>query len=954
MKRSGVIVLVLVSLILIISLSFVSAVSLKASDEIPNTGIKKVYIMEGSVGEKISNQVRLVFDSKTVKISNVVIRSQDGDEIKSGKIFLPNNGPYDYELGKGYIYFLFNPDDSNNVKITGTKDLTLSVYVYVLDEKGNPQPFEQTYLIHVISNSPPICDNCIVCTENTCYSPVEVNTQSPAPKDNRLTIVDYSGQGCPPCAAIHPEFLRLKYLYEKQYSEVKFEDVDNLDFAKIKEIFGNNIATPGATPTFVAICYGKEIGRNIGAPQEGLQNWVDRMLAACPTQNNQDQQNQQPNQPIDPVVKISVADNTGMDYGSGAVIGYSKDSNNNLYPVVLTVAHVFRDSQGKGAIKIISKDGREGTGILINYNLDRDLALVAINKVNLKVDPIKVAPSSYINKIKVGDAAHREGYPNGGAYSKINVKITRLNSFIGYPNYESTVVSVNGESGGPLILDNGNYLIGVEQNADPKVNMAVYAGLKSVQDYLTEKGYGSFVSQENPSSPTNPTNPQDQYPGLVDLPQPTSSTTVLTVPIDKGNNLILNNPDNKQNLLSYISLTNKGNTIGVGEPRYFIIEYNRNGPLKLDFDIDKNRKDDNGNQRKNIFVLDPTHVKGLIPGKDSPSDSKSIYTYYAVGNALKDGEETIRIYYQASDFSLPTTGSQGLNYFDVKIKVVNGKTQINLVPPGNTDNIGCDKNSISVSSSGRSAITTNFVVNAATPELSAHFARELEYQLCVQTKTWLDQNYKNNPVPITGPMSVTIHASSSLGAGGATSFVFNNGVVNWNIMNIQGSIERLDDSVIPHEVTHMVFAYHFRQPLPRWFDEGAATNSEADSEKARHQQMLITFLRTGRGIAFSQMVTMEQYPADVLPLYAQGYSSTRYLIQLGGGDIIGKRHIITFMDDIIENTKGMKVASSQYLNVWSQKINYHYDGIKSPSDFQNKWLSWVKQGSPILNVNIFK
>ena len=54
-------------------------------------------------------------------------------------------------------------------------------------------------------------------------------------------------------------------------------------------------------------------------------------------------------------------------------------------------------------------------------------------------------------------------------------------------------------------------------------------------------------------------------------------------------------------------------------------------------------------------------------------------------------------------------------------------------------------------------------------------------------------------------------------------------VFGWD-MKIQGSEERVLDSVLPHEVTHTIFASHFRQPLPRWADEGACTTVEHVSE----------------------------------------------------------------------------------------------------------------------------
>ena len=53
------------------------------------------------------------------------------------------------------------------------------------------------------------------------------------------------------------------------------------------------------------------------------------------------------------------------------------------------------------------------------------------------------------------------------------------------------------------------------------------------------------------------------------------------------------------------------------------------------------------------------------------------------------------------------------------------------------------------------------------------------------------------------PISVKV---GQIGAGGATTFTFEGGeVFGWR-MNVQGSLERILDSVIPHEVRHTIFA----------------------------------------------------------------------------------------------------------------------------------------------------
>jgi hypothetical protein len=177
-----------------------------------------------------------------------------------------------------------------------------------------------------------------------------------------------------------------------------------------------------------------------------------------------------------------------------------------------------------------------------------------------------------------------------------------------------------------------------------------------------------------------------------------------------------------------------------------------------------------------------------------------------------------------------------------------------------------------------------------------------------------------------------IKAHLAPGAGGATSFIFSHGeVFDWR-MNIQGSQERILDSVLPHEITHTIFATHFRRPLPRWADEGACTTVEHESEIAKQEQLLITYLksRPSRGIAFSQMFAMKDYPQDVLPLYAQGHSLARFLIEQ-----YGKKKFLAFLSD------GMQDEN------WPRAIKAHYQ-YEHLLALQNSWMDWVKAGRPEL------
>jgi hypothetical protein len=220
--------------------------------------------------------------------------------------------------------------------------------------------------------------------------------------------------------------------------------------------------------------------------------------------------------------------------------------------------------------------------------------------------------------------------------------------------------------------------------------------------------------------------------------------------------------------------------------------------------------------------------------------------------------------------------------------------------------------------------TQNFVIDAPTVPLAqeiGHAAEKLRRELAME---WLGKE-----MPAWGQACMlSARVAPHLGAGGATSFVFENGeVFGWQ-MTIQGSRERILDSVLPHEITHTVFACHFRQALPRWADEGACTTVEHVSEKNKQQEMLITFLKTGRGISFSQMFAMKDYPQDVMPLYSQGYSLARYLIAQGG-----KQKFLAFVGTGLQDEN------------WPAALQQHYD-VDSLLTLQNTWLDWVRQGSP--------
>jgi len=223
--------------------------------------------------------------------------------------------------------------------------------------------------------------------------------------------------------------------------------------------------------------------------------------------------------------------------------------------------------------------------------------------------------------------------------------------------------------------------------------------------------------------------------------------------------------------------------------------------------------------------------------------------------------------------------------------------------------------------------TENFVVSAPDKEFAkmvGDSAEKYRKDLAIQ---WLGHELSNWSSPCPVQVVFQRHAE------GRTSFSFQisaNGrgyPGSWDMM-VAGSPERILDAVLPHEITHTIFATHFGQPLPRWADEGACTTVEHISERQKNHKMLIEFLTTKRGIPFNQMFRMKEYPRDILPLYAQGYSLARYFIEQKG-----HQHFIKYLETGM-STEDWNAATEQF---------YGFDDL---SDLQVSWISWIKEGCP--------
>jgi hypothetical protein len=232
-------------------------------------------------------------------------------------------------------------------------------------------------------------------------------------------------------------------------------------------------------------------------------------------------------------------------------------------------------------------------------------------------------------------------------------------------------------------------------------------------------------------------------------------------------------------------------------------------------------------------------------------------------------------------------------------------------------------------------VSENFVVYAADPIMARKVSSEAERFRKELAQQWLGRELK--PWSQKCPIKVQVE----MHAGGETSFAFvpagagKGKPIDWQ-MKIFGPPDRILDAVLPHEITHTIFATHFGRPLPRWADEGACTTVEHVSERRKNHKMLMEFLTSqpSRGIPFNKMFTMRNYPHDILPLYAQGYSLAKFLIAQKG-----HRHFLNFVGKGLQNE-----SRFPELQAWDKATSEFYS-YRDLSDLQVSWLGWVRDGS---------
>lgn len=219
---------------------------------------------------------------------------------------------------------------------------------------------------------------------------------------------------------------------------------------------------------------------------------------------------------------------------------------------------------------------------------------------------------------------------------------------------------------------------------------------------------------------------------------------------------------------------------------------------------------------------------------------------------------------------------------------------------------------------GASHRTTNFVVEAPTAVVAKQVAEAAEGYRAKFAAEWLGKELPPWPRPC--PIKVKLTGGE---AGGLTSFGFNRGRVSDQEMTVEGRLDRVIYSALPHEVTHTIFASYFGGPMPRWADEGASLLSEDQAERRRHDRIALDLLSRRGEMELGKLFKTEEYPRDLLGFYGQGYSVSRFLIEMGG-----RPRFLGFVKE------GISAG-------WDAATQAHY-GLADVRELDRAWKSWHK------------
>ncbi len=320
-------------------------------------------------------------------------------------------------------------------------------------------------------------------------------------------LLDFSAPWCGPCRQMEPVVRQLAAAGHP----VRAVNIDQQQ--ELAARFGVT-----GVPCFVMLVDGREVDRVVGATSQAR---LEQMLAAARSPSGGAAMNSGPapiaraqspelasatNAPsglvrvssartkevdarlIASTVRLRITDSDGNSVGSGTII----DSRSGE-ALIVTCAHIFRSSNGKGKIAVDMFGPGAVSGLparMVSFDLDKDVALVSIRPSV----PVTVAP------LAAQDYAARQGEPvisvgcdHGADATVQRTRVTAINKYLGAANLQVDGQPVQGRSGGGLFTADGR-LIGVCNAADPQDNEGLFASLPVIYGELDKRGLTTLLA----------------------------------------------------------------------------------------------------------------------------------------------------------------------------------------------------------------------------------------------------------------------------------------------------------------------------------------------------------------------------------------------------------------------------------------------------------------------------
>lgn len=318
-----------------------------------------------------------------------------------------------------------------------------------------------------------------------------------------LELIEFTATWCAPCRQMEPVMAEAR---AKGY-QVTAVDVDQqVDLARQHGV--------SRVPTLLIISGGQVIDRvegTIAAPD--LWQRLDRLASSPPPSREpprtersvkRNAVNSRSGKPsnaqmateqraLEATVRLRVDDPDGHSYGSGTIIDAHGEE-----ALILTCGHIFRDSKGKGKISVDLcglAQPQTIAGTLIRYDLDRDVALVAVS-TKVRLTSVPIARANY--QVSPGQPLFSLGCNHGQEPTILRGPLRAVNQYLGPENLVVAGQPVDGRSGGGLFSYDG-CLVGVCNAADPERAEGLYAAYMSIHRHLDEAKL-AFIYQQPQAS----------------------------------------------------------------------------------------------------------------------------------------------------------------------------------------------------------------------------------------------------------------------------------------------------------------------------------------------------------------------------------------------------------------------------------------------------------------------